>query len=162
MSHNDSSLSCRSCAFGRRSDALCDIHGTAITNTLVCRSYRAPGQNHMEARAEHPLLENLHPGLVYTIKANKVGDGQALSASFKIEPILRKEPVPKLGDTLVESYNIQVRNIDGSESPGRFDCYENGLVILAMKDIRYGSESAGDVFHALLEIRQQMEIDGRD
>ena len=116
MSHNDSSLSCRSCAFGRRSDALCDIHGTAITNTLVCRSYRAPGQNHMEARAEHPLLENLHPGLVYTIKANKVGDGQALSASFKIEPILRKEPVPKLGDTLVESYNIQVRNIDGSES----------------------------------------------
>jgi ADP-ribosylglycohydrolase len=107
------------------------------------------------------LLEQLRPGLIYSIKAGKIDANRTLSASYKTERLIREESTTKVGDTLRESHLAMVRNIDGSESPGRFDCYESGLVILSMADIRYGNKRANDAFNALVEIRQAMEIDGR-
>ena len=152
---------CNSCTYGRRPDGSCDIYGTPVTDELVCRAYRSAAQSHSEARSDHPLLEQLRPGLVYTTKAGRIDANQSISASYRTERILREEPTPKVGDTLRESHLVEVRNIDGSKSPGRFDCYQNGIIILALADIRYGSEMAGDEFNALVEIRQEMEIDGR-
>lgn len=152
---------CNSCTYGRCPDGSCDIFGTPVIGELVCRAYRSAAQSHSEARSEHPLLEQLRPGLVYTTKAGRIDANQSISASYRTERILREEPTPKVGDTLRESHLVEVRNIDGSKSPGRFDCYQNGMIILAMADIRYGSEMAGDAFNALVEIRQEMEIDGR-
>jgi ADP-ribosyl-[dinitrogen reductase] hydrolase len=161
MPSTDAFPACSTCTYGRRSDGLCDIHGTAVTNNLVCRTYRNAGQGHRDARNRYPLLDQLRPGRVYSIKRDKTSAGQSVSARFNIEPILREEPTPRVGDTVLNSYSVKVRNIDGSECPGRFDCYESGLVILAMADIRYGSEGSDDVFHALQQIRDTMEIDGR-
>ena len=152
---------CNSCTYGRRPDVSCDIFGTPVTKELVCRAYRSPAQSHSEARSKYSILEQLRPGLVYSIKTGKTDASQTVSASYKTEQIRREEPSPNVGDTLRESHLVNVRNIDGSESPGRFDCYESGLIILAMADIRYGSKRAGDAFNALVEIRQEMEIDGR-
>lgn len=157
----DAFPACSTCTYGRRSDGLCDIHGTAATNSLVCRAYRGAGESHRDARGTYPLLEKLRPGRVYSIGTDKASAGQVVSARFNIEPILREEPTPRVGDTVVHTYSVRVRNIDGFESPGRVDCYESGLVILAMADIRYGSMSLGDVFHDFQEIRRQMEVDGR-
>ena len=161
MPLSDTLPACSSCTYGRRSDGLCDIHGTAVTSILVCRAYRKAGQSHLDVRAKYPLLEQLLPGRIYSITAGKTTTGQSVSAKFKIEPIPRTEPTPSVGDTVSHSFVVKVRNIDGSESPGRFDCYESGLVILAMADIRYGSEGSNDVFHALQQVRGAMEIDGR-
>ena len=152
---------CNSCTYGRRPDGSCDIYGTPVTNELVCRAYRHPQQSHSEARSKEPLLEQLRPGLIYSIKAGKIDANRTLSASYKTERLIREESTTKVGDTLRESHLAMVRNIDGSESPGRFDCYESGLVILSMADIRYGNKRANDAFNALVEIRQAMEIDGR-
>ena len=152
---------CKSCTYGRRSDGLCDIHGTAVTKNLICRTYRNVGQSHLDARATYPLLEQLSPGRVYSIKSDKANAGQFVSVKFQIEPLLREEPAPSVGDTVIDTFSVKVRNIDGSESPGRFDCYESSLIILVMADIRYASKGNGDAFHALQEIRQEMEIDGR-
>ena len=153
MPSTDAFPACSTCTYGRRSDGLCDIHGTAVTNNLVCRTYRNAGQSHLDARGKYPLLDQLRPGRVYSIRTDKTSAGQSVSARFNIEPILREEPTPSVGDTVLNSFSVKVRNIDGSESPGRFDCYESGLVILAMADIRYGSEGSDDVFHALQQIR---------
>ena len=161
MPLSDKLPACSCCAYGRRADGLCDIHGTTVTKNLVCRAYRDAGQSHLDARGEYPLLERLLPGRIYSIKAGKTTTGQSVSAKFKIEPIPRTEPTPSVGDTVSHSFVVKVRNIDGSESRGRFDCYESGLVILAMADIRYGSQGSDDAFHALQQIREAMEIDGR-
>ena len=161
MPLSDAFPACITCTFGRCSDGLCDIHGTAVTRNLVCRAYRNAGQSHLDARAKYPLLEQLRPGRVYSIRIDKASAGQAVFARFKVDLVLREEPTPSVGDTVLDTFSVKVRNIDGSESPARIDCYESGLIILAMADVRYGSKGSGDAFHALQEIRQEMEIDGR-
>lgn len=88
-----------------------------------------------------------------------VTGGLAVRASYMVKQVVREEPVTALGDKLIESHQVDVLNIDGTTSPGRFDYYESGLLILAMKDLRYGAR--GDPFGALCDLRLDMEKDGR-
>ena len=158
---SDTLPACSSCAYGRRSDGLCDIHGTTVTKSLVCRAYRNAGQSHLDARGKYPLLEQLLPGRIYSIKQARQALVNQCPPSSKLNRFQERNRHRSVGDTVSHSFVVKVRNIDGSESPGRFDCYESGLVILAMADIRYGSQGSDDVFHALQQIREAMEIDGR-
>jgi hypothetical protein len=158
--HHAMNIGCNRCTYGRRSDLRCDIHGIAATSGTICRSYREPGQSHGNARKTHSLLVKLHPGVVYSIVQDTAGRSQ-IQASFLVTPVVRTEPSSDVGDVLSESHECLVRNIDDTTSPARIDCYESGLIILLMKDIRYAGREAGNVFEALRQIRLEMEKDGR-
>ena len=160
--HRIGTASCVSCTYGRRTDGVCDIHGTDVTANKICRTYRTPGQSHQESRSANALIEKLRPGYVYQIAAEKSNASRkSIHALSRMVPIPRNEPSSELGDNLVDSFQFLVRNIDGSNSPARIDCYEHGLFILVMADIRYSNKTANDAFHALQEIRMEMEVDGR-
>ena len=141
------SPTCTTCTYGRRSDHVCDITGAPLKDSHVCRAYRKPGQSHSEARSRYPLLANLRPGVVYSIRTSKTGSDHTISASFKLEPVIRQEPASEVGDILFKSYPVKVRNIDGSESDGRFDCYESGLIILATKEFPISNEKLPCYLH---------------
>lgn len=68
-------------------------------------------------------------------------------------------PLP--GDSVLESYNIKVRNRDYSESFGQIVCYVSGMVVLTVDDSHFTYWCVDDVFHALCEIRLAMEKDGK-
>lgn len=156
------SPSCMTCTYGRRRDGVCDIHGTEVSESQICRTYRLPGQSHQKSRSVNAVIEKLRPGYVYELAVAKFNEPQkTIRALSKMAPILRKEPSLGLGDALIDSFHFQVRNIDGSNSPARIDCYGHGLFILVMADIRYSNKTPNDAFHALQEIRMEMEVDGR-
>lgn len=153
-------IGCNRCTYGRRSDLRCDIHGVAATSGTICRSYREPGQSHGNGRKTHLLLGKLRPGVVYSIFQDTAVHTQ-IQASFLLTPVVRTEPAPDVGDALSESHECIVRNIDDTTNSARIDCYESGLIILLMKDIRYAGRDSWNAFEALNQIRLEMEKDGR-
>ena len=151
---------CTSCAFGRRDDRTCDIHGTEVSKQLICRSYRQAYETHTQARARVPFLRKLDPGVVYSIR-QQADESNFIHASYKTTQLNRNEPAAAFGDTIFESYEISVKTIDGSIQPARIEGFDSGLMKLTMSDVRYAVGPAGNAFHTLMDMRREMEIDGR-
>ncbi len=153
-------IACTACTYGRGERGTCDIHGTPVTSANLCRSFRRPGQTHVQVRKEHPVVGCLKAGIVYTATRSEPGGGWTILAMSRLVSVDRKPTLIEPKDVLNETHDIMVLNIDGTESPGRFDCYESGLIVLTMKDVRYWTKG-GDAFSALRKIRVDMELDGR-
>lgn len=150
---------CPSCSFGRALQRLCDIFGTQVKDDRVCRAYRRPAESHTQARAAHPILARLHPGIVYEVESEAEGGATMYRAVHSIVTVRREEPATALDDKWELGHAIEVLNIDGSRSPAQLNLYESGLLILTMRDLRYAA--TGDPWSAIQEVRAQMALDGR-
>jgi hypothetical protein len=148
---------CSTCSFGRAPQRGCDIFGTQVKDDRVCRCYRRPAESHTQSRAANPILDRLHPGIVYEVATE---DGTSMyRAVYRLVPVTREEPATTLDDKWERGHSIEVLNIDGSRSPAQLNRYESGLLILTMRDLRYAA--SGDPWSAIQSICAQMAVDGR-
>jgi hypothetical protein len=82
MCPNGGFICCDYCAYSRFFGDRCDIHGIKTSPHIICRSFRMPEQSHSEARERCPVLENLEPGVVFSVE-------NAVYADFDPKPLYR-------------------------------------------------------------------------
>lgn len=64
---NGGYINCNWCTYNRTVPGTCDIFGIETSVYILCRAFRKPKQSHTEARKEYPLLNQLLPGIIYSI-----------------------------------------------------------------------------------------------
>lgn len=70
---NGGHICCMYCTYnqgvhdGNELHSKCDIFGVKCSPHIICRSFRMPKQSHWSARAEWPMLNDLEPGIVYSV-----------------------------------------------------------------------------------------------
>jgi len=72
---NGGHISCDNCTYRRIKRGMCDIFGINTSPFIICRSFRMPKQSHSEARHQYPLLNQLKPGIVYSIDNDVLSQG---------------------------------------------------------------------------------------
>ena len=65
---NGGMICCDYCTYSRFLGDRCDIHGIRTSPHIICRSFRKPNQSHSEARKQWPVLQELEPGVVFSIE----------------------------------------------------------------------------------------------
>jgi len=72
---NGGHISCDNCTYSRFTPGKCDIFGIKSSPFIICRSFRMPKQSHSKARDRWPLLNQLEPGIVYSIDNDVLSQG---------------------------------------------------------------------------------------
>lgn len=82
---NGGLISCTHCHFAA-ADARCEIFGTDVSPSLLCRMFRLDAERDPGAHRRWAVLQTLEPGVIYEIDNSYPASGAPPRAVFRVLP----------------------------------------------------------------------------